>query len=905
MNALLSKTQLKQTSTMSCMASDQSAHPKVLFGRQYDLIPQVENVSLLLTLQALHRYEECRAGASEDWDDESDRSLTFSDESQSGKGFSVRFDYSSFYRLQRLFRGGVGMVDLGSGKPWTHYVRNIESLRPYIEETSQIVDVLLTFMVYHRGDKILSLPHTRKSLIRTWVYWFSRMVTGDWNVWYKYHVNYLFCHAERSRKGGELIEYPSRPEGVEGRGVLFWGSLQRQLKNLLIRNTKSDHSRDARWDLLQGTKKGLPFLSLDSVIESAEKHKRLLSLERETPFEFLEKMRQKIVDSNVIESVVPFDRVIGGQVNSAACSEYTRANRGAQGYLWDQYTSTKWHGHKDNPFRMSYFEDVIFPTHLWSMGFHPLIGVWEERIHFDFSQVLREDVPLQVLEKPPSTKVKFILEPLKIRTITKAPAKMNAVWKPLQLQMWQQLQKFEAFTLTGRTVSEDIIRDIYLKSRSFEEKYPFTSGETYWVSGDYSAATDNLNTDVTLMIAEQFCKRHPEYYTIMRSALSANEISYEGSFGDPGKVDQLMPSSFVQSNGQLMGCIFSFPILCWANALVYWLALEEYHQKSFSFEELPVLVNGDDILFRGDSLFIGIWEEYISKVGFEKSVGKNFVSSNFLTINSRYYDCRKGIELVPAVNYGFLYGLVKGGGSGKKESSKATTKTEVFMDLQFVDYFRDVRTDEELGKFKQLLLRKVPAIGYSRRSQWAMGIPSILRFQYDYKRMAYMDPRLFPREFKQPSIFEVNLERVITSERSSGRLQSFDPRLISNYMLYQSKSEHNLSYKILLEDAGKKSQRKSDRVVRVGGKCETVDRKPKSGTAMYVGDSFKRAFRNAVQCVMESGGKGLGPLHMFVEKSTSILGTLPGGSTQCVSRLTPRDDGGIHDELMMAFQKLN
>jgi len=52
---------------------------------------------------------------------------------------------------------------------------------------------------------------------------------------------------------------------------------------------------------------------------------------------------------------------------------------------------------------------------------------------------------------------------------------------------------------------------------------------------------------------------------------------------------------------------------------------------------LPVLINGDDILFRADARFYEIWKVWVNKVGFTLSLGKNYIHPRFFTINSELY----------------------------------------------------------------------------------------------------------------------------------------------------------------------------------------------------------------------------------------------------------------------------
>lgn len=132
---------------------------------------------------------------------------------------------------------------------------------------------------------------------------------------------------------------------------------------------------------------------------------------------------------------------------------------------------------------------------------------------------------------------------------------------------------------------------------------------------------------------------------------------------------------YQQTRGQLMGDVLSFPILCLLNASTYYGSIELYKKRSlletslrnskfyvsvveplFSLSyshadaidratELVITpavlnssqlrINGDDIIFQADPPFYDIWSEYISIVGFKKSVGKNYYSNHFATVNSQ------------------------------------------------------------------------------------------------------------------------------------------------------------------------------------------------------------------------------------------------------------------------------
>jgi len=59
-----------------------------------------------------------------------------------------------------------------------------------------------------------------------------------------------------------------------------------------------------------------------------------------------------------------------------------------------------------------------------------------------------------------------------------------------------------------------------------------------------------------------------------------------------------------QTNGQLMGSVLSFPYLCAANLICFMRAVTRVcglrNLPVPSVKDLPVLINGDDILFISD-----------------------------------------------------------------------------------------------------------------------------------------------------------------------------------------------------------------------------------------------------------------------------------------------------------------
>jgi hypothetical protein len=135
-----------------------------------------------------------------------------------------------------------------------------------------------------------------------------------------------------------------------------------------------------------------------------------------------------------------------------------------------------------------------------------------------------------------------------------------------------------------------------------------------------------------------------------------------------------------QLNGQLMGSISSFPVLCIANLVLCRMAMEKGEDKKIPLSKLRLLINGDDCVFPANDLTHEYWLELCPLFGMLPSVGKYYFSEKFLNINSTTYQVDPHMEeyelpelpgykmtrcsnfrLVKFVNYGLVMGLKRSG----------------------------------------------------------------------------------------------------------------------------------------------------------------------------------------------------------------------------------------------------
>jgi len=261
----------------------------------------------------------------------------------------------------------------------------------------------------------------------------------------------------------------------------------------------------------------------------------------------------------------------------------------------------------------------------------------------------------------PCVDVVALQEPFKIRTITIADGPSMAVGSSLQKAWHNAMRELRCFQLIGGKDVGECVKEMFEFGNSF-------------VSGDYSAATDRVSILATKVVFNALVKPlalDPVARARLESGLYGAEVSYGNTLsslrrtlpeGMYKKLVEDLPDSFQQKNGQLMGNILSFPILCIIN-LATWLlahqgldtaarretsgrspiaqtlhdALDRGYLTPREMNGFKVLVNGDDILFQSNQALYTSWRDTIPHLGFKLSVGKNYISNDFFTINSELY----------------------------------------------------------------------------------------------------------------------------------------------------------------------------------------------------------------------------------------------------------------------------
>jgi len=336
------------------------------------------------------------------------------------------------------------------------------------------------------------------------------------------------------------------------------------------------------------------------------------------------------------------------------------------------------------------------------------------------------------------TKIASVLEPLKVRLVSSGEPLFYWVSRFMQKAMWNSLKNFHQFALTSEPLSENHFHILLANERKLGLTNLLSKGneKIFWVSGDYSGATDNVEIRFTKEVFEQllmFLDVSVDMKEILRAVLYEQEISYPRDYEKASP--ELKP--FLQTGGQLMGSTLSFPILCVINFCCYIAAIEEFLGRKLTKGEikmLPTLVNGDDILFRANQRLYEIWKRFVAKAGFFLSVGKNYVDPQYLMINSQMWKCVEDVigtngvkfEKCKWVNVGLLMAQSK---SSTRNVLKDLPAEELYLQavvetpkplrLHKRFCFYNLPLIERLtakGKFNLFLSREFGGLGFQRPS---------------------------------------------------------------------------------------------------------------------------------------------------------------------------------------------
>jgi len=194
---------------------------------------------------------------------------------------------------------------------------------------------------------------------------------------------------------------------------------------------------------------------------------------------------------------------------------------------------------------------------------------------------------------------------------------------------------------TKRWLLRGDVTSAALDGAGFAEK----PGEEVLVSGDYRSATDNLPLEVAEVILGA-ARKNASFVPDSVWDYGFKMLRPTVDFFDGESFD-----SFTVSTGQMMGSYLSFPLLCVQNYISF-----RWARRCFGIREwLPLLINGDDILFQAPPQFAEVWMSVVKDVGLEVELSKTSVSEDFGSLNSTLLRWHAGkLRVSPTLRLGML-----------------------------------------------------------------------------------------------------------------------------------------------------------------------------------------------------------------------------------------------------------
>lgn len=232
-----------------------------------------------------------------------------------------------------------------------------------------------------------------------------------------------------------------------------------------------------------------------------------------------------------------------------------------------------------------------------------------------------------------------LAEPLKVRVITKGPARTYFILKSIQKWCHDIMRKLPAFELMGHDVNEDVITSNHEVLRDDE----------FFFSGDYSDATNKVRAWASETVIEELgriIKLSENEMALARKSMTKHTLCMRSAKPKykNGKLEGIKYSKEIdiekeQEEGQLMGSILSFIVLCIENAALMRYAKESASQEgeTLSLTDAKIKLNGDDCSGNFTLRALAMWEKAGTFMGLEPSLGKVYKSREFLTLNSRMY----------------------------------------------------------------------------------------------------------------------------------------------------------------------------------------------------------------------------------------------------------------------------
>jgi hypothetical protein len=401
------------------------------------------------------------------------------------------------------------------------------------------------------------------------------------------------------------------------------------------------------------------------VVDSVKDHKTALTKQIEVPDPLLEGLVKKV--KKVLRRW-DAPRLRDCQSESKAASyEVRRSDGGSTGFLIKLWNT-------NYPTMFNTLEFVGFAEG-WCLGEGPYV----REVYAQYPDYRTMLLSTMFFQPEDLVRPCFILEPLKVRTVTLSCSLGQRFLTPIQKSLWKFLSRLGPFRLIGEPLQESHIQYVVDTIRENQKI----------LSGDWKASTDNLAQEVSRVVLEEILMKVEssnfddprillDVIARVKGGFLASKIHYDGSKMFPRMVGVEWPDineTVEQTNGQLMGHKLSFLVLCLINFGIHWMSCEREEGRDLSLYELldlhPCLCNGDDYLSVATETRYKHWEDISRSFGLEKSIGKNYYTRDLAQVNSTTYfvSYPEGVfkllfppkyHYTPFVNLGLLTGRGKG-----------------------------------------------------------------------------------------------------------------------------------------------------------------------------------------------------------------------------------------------------
>lgn len=197
-----------------------------------------------------------------------------------------------------------------------------------------------------------------------------------------------------------------------------------------------------------------------------------------------------------------------------------------------------------------------------------------------------------------------------------------------------------ALSPVHRAVSDCLLKNKHFvrgEVGSYVSSFQSREGEVF-VSGDYESATDNLNSEVSCAILRR----------ILLNSTHIPDSVKEECMRTLSVTLVVGKEEFQLRRGQLMGSYLSFPLLSLTNYLAFRYLVPR--------KEVPVLINGDDIVFRATETEAAVWAKGVELAGLKLSAGKTLVKHSWFSLNSTFFQATpRTVRMVPVIRSTSLY----------------------------------------------------------------------------------------------------------------------------------------------------------------------------------------------------------------------------------------------------------